>query len=144
MLAAVIEQACAAIGASGGGFMRFDAASEELVLQAPAFGVQAEQVVSRYRVRLAEGGNAARVFQSREPTIANDAQHDPRFIQRFVRLFDTHNTITVPLVLNDRTLGIFQPSTNAQAISPLAIAMYWRCWRPCWRAPCTRCCWSHA
>ena len=124
--------------------MRFDAASEELVLQAPAFGVQAEQVVSRYRVRLAEGGNAARVFQSREPTIANDAQHDPRFIQRFVRLFDTRNTITVPLVLNDRTLGIFQPSTNAQAISPLAIAMYWRCWRPCWRAPCTRCCWSHA
>ena len=87
--------------------MRFDAASEELVLQAPAFGVQAEQVVSRYRVRPAEGGNAARVFQSREPTIANDAQHDPRFIQRFVRLFDTHNTITVPLVLNDPTLGIF-------------------------------------
>ncbi len=107
LLAAVIDQACAAIDASGGGFMRFDAEREELVLQAPAFGVQAEHVVSRYRVRLAEGGNAARVFQSREPTIANDAQHDARFIQRFVRLFDTHNTITVALVLNDRTLGIF-------------------------------------
>jgi sugar diacid utilization regulator len=107
LLASVIEHACAAIDASGGGFMRFDADSEELVLQAPAFGVQAEHVVSRYRVRLADGGNAARVFQSREPTIANDAQHDARFIQRFVRLFDTHNTLTVPLVLHDRALGIF-------------------------------------
>jgi len=107
LLGAVIEQACAAIDASGGGFMRFDADDEALVLQAPAFGVQAEHVVSRYRVRLADGGNAARVFQTRVASIANDAQHDARFIQRFVRLFDTHNTITVPLVLNDRTLGIF-------------------------------------
>jgi sugar diacid utilization regulator/putative methionine-R-sulfoxide reductase with GAF domain len=107
LLGAVIEHACAAIEASGGGFMRYDAESEELVLKAPAFGVQAEEVVSRYRVRVADGGNAARVFASREPSLTNDAQHDPRFIQRFVRLFDTHNTITVPLVLNDRTLGIF-------------------------------------
>lgn len=107
LLGDVIGHACDAIAASGGGFMRFDADSDELVLQAPAFGVQSEQVVSRYRVRVADGGNAARVFESRQPTIANDAQHDPRFIQRFVRLFDTRNTITVPLVLHDRTLGIF-------------------------------------
>ena len=107
MLAAVIEQACHAIEASGGGFMRYDDERDELVLQAPAFGVQAEHVVSRYRVPLAAGGNAARVFQSRQATIANDAEHDPRFIQRFVRLFDTRNTLTVALVLNDRTLGIF-------------------------------------
>jgi len=107
MLAAVIDAVCETIGATTGGFMRFDAASEALVLQAPAFGVHAEDIVSRYRVPLSEGGNAARVFLSREPYIANDAQSDPRFIQRFVRLFDTRNTLTVPLVLRDRPIGIF-------------------------------------
>jgi GAF domain-containing protein len=87
--------------------MRFESASDALILQAPAFGVHAEDIVSHYRVPLAEGGNAARVFLSREPYIANDAQHDPRLIQRFVRLFETRNTITVPLVLGDRPIGIF-------------------------------------
>ncbi|MCB1746723.1 MAG: GAF domain-containing protein [Gammaproteobacteria bacterium] len=107
MLGEVIEAACAAIDASGGGFMRHDSERDELVLQAPAFGVHAEQTVALYRVPLADGGNAARVFLSREPYVANDARSDPRFIQRFVRLFDTRNTLTVPLVLRDRPIGIF-------------------------------------
>ncbi len=107
MLAEVIAAVCQTIDATTGGFMSFEATTDELVLQAPAFGVYAEEVVSRYRVPLAQGGNAARVFLSREPYIANDAQRDPRFIQRFVRLFDTRNTITVPLVLRDRPIGIF-------------------------------------
>ncbi|MGE0860367.1 MAG: GAF domain-containing protein [Gammaproteobacteria bacterium] len=107
LLATAIEVVCRALEASGGGFMRHEPESDELVLEAPAFGVQAEHVVSRYRVALGSSGNAARVFASREPTIANDTKHDPRFIQRFVRLFDTRNTITVPLVLNDRAIGIF-------------------------------------
>lgn len=107
LLAEVIDAVCATLGAAGGGFMRYEPAGQELVLQAPAFGVHAEDVVSRYRVSLADGGNAARVFLSREPYVANDARHDPRFIQRFVRLFDTRNTVTVPLVLGDRPLGIF-------------------------------------
>lgn len=107
MLAEVITAVCRTIGAASGGFMRYEAERDELVLQAPAFGVHAERTVSQYRVPLGDGGNAARVFLSREPYIANDAQHDPRFIQRFVRLFETYNTITVPLVLRDRPLGIF-------------------------------------
>lgn len=107
MLAEVIDAVCATIDATTGGFMSYDAPSDELVLQAPAFGVHAENQVSRYRVSLSQGGNAASVFLSREPYIANDARHDPRFIQRFVRLFDTRNTITVPLVLRDRPIGIF-------------------------------------
>ena len=107
MLGEVIAAVCRTIGAASGGFMRYESERDELVLQAPAFGVHAEHTVSQYRVPLGDGGNAARVFLSREPYIANDAQHDPRFIQRFVRLFDTYNTITVPLVLRDRPLGIF-------------------------------------
>lgn len=107
MLAAVIDAICSVIDATSGGFMHHDPGPDELVLQAPAFGVHTEATVALYRVSLADGGNAARVFLSREPYIANDAQADPRFIQRFVRLFDTHNTLTVPLVLRDRAIGIF-------------------------------------
>jgi PucR family transcriptional regulator, purine catabolism regulatory protein len=107
MLAEVIGAVCASIGATSGGFMSYDTSDDALVLQAPAFGVHAHDVVSRYRVPVSQGGNAARVFLSREPYIANDTQHDPRFIQRFVRLFDTVNSITVPLVLHDRPIGIF-------------------------------------
>ncbi|MEQ8233739.1 MAG: helix-turn-helix domain-containing protein [Gammaproteobacteria bacterium] len=107
MLGAVIDAVCATLGAASGGFMRYDAERDELVLQAPAFGVHAERTVSQYRVSLADGGNAARVFLSREPYIANDTRHDARFIQRFVRLFETYNTVTVPLVLRDHPIGIF-------------------------------------
>jgi len=107
MLGAVIDAVCTVIDATTGGFMRHDPAQDELVLQAPAFGVHAEATVALYRVSVADGGNAARVFLSREPYITHDAQADPRFIQRFVRLFDTRNTITVPLVLRDRAVGIF-------------------------------------
>jgi len=107
MLGSVIDAVCDTIDAAGGGFMRYEAEAEELVLQAPAFGVHAESAVSQYRVPIGEGGNAARVFLSRQPYIANDARHDPRFIQRFVRQFETYNTISVPLVLRDRPIGIF-------------------------------------
>ncbi|MGE0486211.1 MAG: helix-turn-helix domain-containing protein [Gammaproteobacteria bacterium] len=114
MLAAVIDAACRTVGAATGGFMRHDPDRDELVLQAPAFGVHDERRVALYRARLADGGNAARVFLSREPYVANDARSDPRFIQRFVRLFDTYNTVTVPLVLGDRPIGIFHAINKRQ------------------------------
>ena len=107
MLGAVIHAVCAVTAAGGGGFMRHDPGANALVLQAPAFGVHDEATVAQYRVHLDTGGNAARVFLSREPYVTNDAQADPRFIQRFVRLFDTRNTVSVPLVLHDRAIGIF-------------------------------------
>ena len=83
MLGAVIDAVCAVIDAGGGGFMRHDPGANALVLQAPAFGVHDEATVAQYRVHLDTGGNAARVFLSREPYVTNDAQSDPRFIQRF-------------------------------------------------------------
>ena len=107
LLANVIDAVCATIGAGAGGFMLYDPAQDELVLQKPAFGVHAEGVVGEYRVRLSAGGNAARVFLSREPYFTNDAGRNPRMIQRFIRLFGARNTITVPLVLGERPVGVF-------------------------------------
>jgi len=108
LLANVIDAVCRTLGAAAGGFMLYDPASDELVLQNPAFGVHAEGVVAEYRVRVsAGGGNAARVFLSREPYFTNDAARNPRMIQRFIRLFGARNTITVPLVLGERPVGVF-------------------------------------
>ncbi|HMM78228.1 MAG TPA: GAF domain-containing protein [Gammaproteobacteria bacterium] len=108
LLANVIDAVCRTLGVAAGGFMRYDPATDELVLQSPAFGVHAEDVVGEYRVRVsAGGGNAARVFLSREPYFTNDAARNPRMIQRFIRLFGARNTITVPLVLGERPVGVF-------------------------------------
>ncbi len=107
MLADVIETACRAVDAGTGAFMLYDPAREELVLQKPAFGVYADEQVAAYRVPISGGSNAARVFLSREPYLANDAQRNPRLVQRFVRMFDTHNTVTVPLLLGERSVGVF-------------------------------------
>lgn len=107
LLANVIDAVCGTLGAAAGGFMLYDPARDELVLQKPAFGVHAEGVVGEYRVRLSAGGNAARVFLSREPYFTNDAERNPRMIQRFIRLFGARNTITVPLVLGERPVGVF-------------------------------------
>lgn len=113
MMAAVIDVTCRALGAASGGFMRLDTARNELVLQAPAFGVSDESRISQYRTPLDQSSNAARVFLSREAHISNNAQQDPRFIQRFLKLFDTRNTLTVPLILSDRPIGIFHAINKA-------------------------------
>ena len=114
VLGEVIRAVCATVAAETGGFMHFDPERAELVLQKPAFGVHADAIIDAYRVPLTAGGNAARVFLSRELYITNDAAHDPRMIQRFIRLFKTRSTLTVPLVLGDRPIGVFH-AINKQA-----------------------------
>ncbi|MBI2799629.1 MAG: helix-turn-helix domain-containing protein [Gammaproteobacteria bacterium] len=107
VLSDVIEAVCGTVDASSGGFMLYDPERDELVLQKPAFGVHAATVVSSYRVSVSAGGNAARVFLSREPYVANDARRNPRMLQQFIKLFKTRNTVTVPLILGDRPIGVF-------------------------------------
>jgi len=107
LLSNVIKAVQRTVGATAGGFMLFDPVTEELVLQKPAFGVHARDVVEAYRVQLSAGGNAARVFLSREPYLTNDARNDPRMLQRFIERFDARSTLTVPLVLGDQPLGVF-------------------------------------
>lgn len=107
LLTNVIDAVRRTVGATAGGFMLYDPVSDELVLQKPAFGVHAREIVGAYRVAVAAGGNAARVFLSRDPYLTNDARRDPRMLQRFIELFDARCVITVPLVLGDRAVGVF-------------------------------------
>jgi sugar diacid utilization regulator len=88
------------------GFMLYDAEGDQLVLQEPAFGFSDPEVVRAYRVSLADGGNAVRVFLTREPYLSNDTVNDPRLLQRYVRMFHARNTASVPLVVEDEAIGV--------------------------------------
>jgi hypothetical protein len=105
-LATLIQTISELLDAESAGFMLYDPERSELVLQQPAFGIDDPETIAAYHVSLREGGNAVRVFLSRSPYMSNDAERDPRLIRRFVRLFHTRNTISVPLVVEDQAIGV--------------------------------------
>ena len=105
-LATLIQTISELLDAESAGFMLYDPERSELVLQQPAFGIDDPKTIAAYHVSLREGGNAVRVFLSRSPYMSNDAERDPRLIRRFVRLFHTRNTISVPLVVEDQAIGV--------------------------------------
>jgi putative methionine-R-sulfoxide reductase with GAF domain len=105
-LATLIQTISELLDAESAGFMLYDPERSELVLQQPAFGIDDPETIAAYHVSLREGGNAVRVFLSRSPYMSNDAERDPRLIRRFVRLFHTRSTISVPLVVEDQAIGV--------------------------------------
>ena len=88
------------------GFLLYDPNSDELQLQQPAFGIADPDVIGIYRAPLSQGGNAVRVFLTREPYLSNHVAQDRRIIARYAQLFDTRNTMTVPLVVEDEAIGV--------------------------------------
>ena len=106
-LATLIETVSRLVDAESGGFLLYDAERDELVLQQPAFGINDPRLISEYHVPLSAGGNAVRVFLSQRPYVTNDAPHDPRLIHRFVEMFGARNTVSIPLIVEDRPIGVF-------------------------------------
>jgi purine catabolism regulator len=105
-LATLISTISDVLDVESAGFMLFDPEHSRLVLQQPAFGIDDPERVSAYRVNLAEGGNAVRVFLTKQPYISNAPHSDPRVIRRYVDLFDVRNVLTVPLVVEDAAIGV--------------------------------------
>ena len=86
--------------------MLYDPERSELVLQQPAFGFDDPERIAAYHVPLRDGGNAVKVFLSGRAYLTNDATGDPRLIRRFVDLFDTRTSLTVPLIVEDQAIGV--------------------------------------
>jgi sugar diacid utilization regulator len=107
VLAALIEKACRILDAESGGFMLYEPSVGELQLQRPAFGFVDDDRINAYRVPLEAGGNAVTVFLTGQPYFTNDAPNDPRCIQRFIELFQVKRFVTVPLRVQDRSIGVF-------------------------------------
>lgn len=106
-LAGLIQTVSELLDVETGGFLLYDADRQELVLQEPAFGLHDRRIIEKYHVSPYSGGNAVAVFLSREPYLTNDARGDPRLIHRFVDMFGAHNVLSVPLVVEERCIGVF-------------------------------------
>jgi hypothetical protein len=107
LLAEVIAKVGTILDAESGGFMLYEEASGQLVLQKPAFGFDSDEPIDAYRVPLSGGGNAVTVFVSGEPYMTNDAENDPRVLQRFVQLYSARRILTVRLQIEGRAIGVF-------------------------------------
>ncbi|HMC04909.1 MAG TPA: helix-turn-helix domain-containing protein [Actinomycetota bacterium] len=106
-LGTLIETVSRLLDVETGGFLVYDPARDELVLQQPAFGINDPQLIAEYHVPLSAGGNAVRVFLSQRAYLCNDAEHDPRMIHRFVEMFGARNILSIPLIVEDRPIGVF-------------------------------------
>ena len=107
ILAAVIEKVATLLDASSGGFMLYETSTQELVLQKPAFGLQNDELISRYRVPLSGGGNAASVFVTGQPYVTNTAKTDPKLLQPFADMYNAERVLTVPLRIEGRSIGVY-------------------------------------
>jgi hypothetical protein len=106
-LGTLIETVSRLLDVETGGFLVYDPGRDELVLQQPAFGIHDPQLIAEYHVPLSAGGNAVRVFLSQRAYLCNDAEHDPRMIHRFVEMFGARNILSIPLIVEDRPIGVF-------------------------------------
>lgn len=110
ILGQCIEQMKNVIGADSGGVLLFDPAGNRLVLQRPAFGSGREsfsgytlEVVDRERPGM---GAAVRVFITGQPYISNSPSQDPVSNRELVEKYGVHCSLTVPLTVGKRRLGV--------------------------------------
>ncbi|KUO78781.1 MAG: hypothetical protein APF81_26365 [Desulfosporosinus sp. BRH_c37] len=106
MISKVIGLVTRLLDAEKAGVMLFDKEKNELVLQKPAFTSQDDEVINAYRVPFGGEGNAMRVYTTGEPYISNDSVRDSRLLNKFVLMFPAKNTITVPLEVGNRRIGV--------------------------------------
>jgi len=111
LMRTIVDRTTVAMAVEVCSFYVLDRDEEHLTLSATN-GLDREQVG---RVRLAVGeGITGRVAQSREPISTPDVTIDPRF--SWVRGFDIqelHGMLSVPLVWNERVVGVLNVQTAA-------------------------------
>ncbi|MEW5919367.1 MAG: GAF domain-containing protein [Bacillota bacterium] len=102
IISIVLDKLSAILDAESGGILLYEKEQNRLVLQKPAFGLTDENLFTYYRISVA----AESVFTSGKPYISNDAPADPLLIQEYIKLFGVRNTISVPLQVEDRIIGV--------------------------------------
>lgn len=107
LLERVLQSALLSIGASDGSLMLVDEATNELVF-AVVHG-QVKNSLVGHRLPLGVG-IAGWVATQREAVVIPDVHRDPRFSADVDRTFQfqTRSMVCVPIVANDRILGVFQ------------------------------------
>ncbi|HEX4049231.1 MAG TPA: GAF domain-containing protein, partial [Elusimicrobiota bacterium] len=106
-LGAIVAIVARALDADLVAFLILDEATGELVTQPGAFGLEGEELL--YRIPLTESrSSSVRVFKTRKPFMSEDAQNDPGVIGSYARLWKVHSLLVVPLVVEDRVLGVMR------------------------------------
>lgn len=106
ILAEMVKKVGDLLNSEMAGVMLYEPEKNELVLQKPAFGFWDDSFIKQYRVSLSENSNAKQVFLTGISTITMDASLDKRYDQNFVELFKAKTIITVPLIVDQKRIGI--------------------------------------
>ena len=103
----VVEKIRELIPSEAWSLLMVDEEKQELVFEA-ALGAKGRDV-SAFRLKLGEGV-AGWVAQTGQPTIVNDAAHDPRFAHKVDARtqFQTRSILCAPLVSRGRTIGVLE------------------------------------
>src|SRR2546423_5595442 len=81
-LGTLIETVSRLLDVETGGFLVYDPAPHELVLQQPAFGLDAPPLLAAYQLPLSARGDAPRGFLSRPGYLCTNDEHEPPLIHR--------------------------------------------------------------
>lgn len=106
VIAQVVELITRLLNAEKAAVMLYAEETNELILQKPAFNMTNDEIINIYRVPISNGYNSANVYLTGEPFITNDPQRDNRVRQQFVKLIGVRNFITIPLKIDNRSIGI--------------------------------------
>jgi len=113
-LAAIGAIVARAVEADLVAFLTVDEATGELATQPGAYGLDEQEMY--YRLPLTEErASSVRVFKTRKPFVSGDAQNDPGVIARYASLWRAHSLMVVPLVLEDRVLGVMRVGSRRRA-----------------------------
>lgn len=108
VLRRIIEKLQDIIDTESGGVLLYDPQTNRLVLQKPAFGLANEQFKA-YSLTVngekAGVGVAVEVFRTGRPYICNQIELDRVTNQSIARMYGVRNSLTVPLVVDNRRIG---------------------------------------
>ncbi len=106
-LGAIVSIVARSLEADLAAFLILDESTGELVTQPGAWGLEGEELL--YRIPLTdERSSSVRVFKTRLPFQSGDAQNDPNTNPRYAKLWHIHSLMVVPLVLEDRCIGVLR------------------------------------
>jgi signal transduction histidine kinase len=122
-LGAIVAIVARALDADLVAFLILDESTGELVTQPGAFGLEGDEQL--YRIALTEArSSSVRVFKTRKAFMSDDAQNDPGVIARYAQLWKVHSLLVVPLVVEDRVLGVMRVgSRRRKAFGDDALAL---------------------
>ena len=107
----VVDRVHELVGAERVCILLLDPTSNTLVAQLPAIGFRDDEVL-HYRLPLAGGGLAVRVFKSGRAFWTNDPMSDPDGIQYWMKLHKPRNIICVPLEVEGTHIGLVYASNK--------------------------------